>query len=215
MFVYFPSCNFTKACPETSEKIKNYLRERHGMKIAGCCRPGHKTLEAGDTAVTVCHTCAAIVGENKPESGQLSLLEFLDQLPHFPFPDLGGEEITVQDCWRVQDKPALHETVRSLLKKLNSKIVELPANRENADFCGEFPHSPVLPGNQAIAPRYFERVQARLELLSPEEREQRIREHCAHITTARAVCYCNSCLRGLRQGGVNGVHLLELLFGVK
>lgn len=212
MTVYFPSCNFTKACPETSRAIQKYLRERHGMRIAGCCRPGHKTLAPGDTAVTVCHTCSAILRENVPGTEEISLLQFLDRDPHFPFPDLMGEPIAIQDCWRVRDNAALQDAARSLLRKMNAHVVELPKNRAEADFCGTFRYSPLFPGNLTIAPRYFERVQAELELLSPEEQQERLDNFCAGLPTARTACYCNSCLRGLKQGGARGVHLLELLF---
>ena len=215
MFVYFPSCKFTRACPETSKVIQRALRERYGMETDGCCRPGHKALAPGDTAVTVCHTCAAIIRENVPEAAQQNLVEFLAEEPDFPFPDLHGEEIALQDCWRVREQPALHRAARTVLEKMNARVVELPENRESASFCGTFRYSPLLPGNLDLAPRYFQRVQAQLELLPAEEQQRRLEEYCAALPANRTACYCNSCLTGLRQGGTRSVHLLELAFGTK
>lgn len=213
MTIYFPSCNFTRACPETSEKIKSYLKNHHGIEIAGCCRPDHKKPAPGDLALTVCQSCAAIIEENRPDISQLSLIEFLDKDDSFSFPNLHGKQIAIQDCWRAREKTGLHNAGRSLLKKLNANIVELENNRENASFCGLFPFNPIVPGNLAIAPKYFGEVQARLQLLPKDRQQEALDEYCSSLPPVTIACVCNSCLRGLKQGNVKGVHLLELLFG--
>ena len=43
-----------------------------------------------------------------------------------------------------------------------------------------------------------------------EEWEQRMQDHVSQYTTDRVVCYCNACLAGVKLGGANGVHILEL-----
>ncbi len=40
---YFPSCKFTQLRPETSEKVKRFMDSK-GVRVVGCCRPGHKAL---------------------------------------------------------------------------------------------------------------------------------------------------------------------------
>lgn len=54
MYAYFPSCNFTKASPDTGKRIRQYLADVHGIKTIGCCRPGHKKLSREDIALTIC-----------------------------------------------------------------------------------------------------------------------------------------------------------------
>lgn len=212
MFVYYPSCNFTMASPEVSKKIKELLKERYGMRIEGCCRPGHKTLTNEDTAVTVCQSCSAIINENVPQAKEISLFEILDADEDFPWPDLKGEKITLQDCWRARDKREVQDAVRSIMKKMNIEIVELEESYEKSEFCGVFRYNPMKPGNVKIAPKYFvESMEGKLELHTPEEQQKLMDEHCSKYTTDRIVCYCNSCLRGVKQGGANGVHIIELI----
>ncbi len=212
MLVYFPSCNFTRASKEGSEKIKEYLKEKHGMRIEGCCRPGHKSLTEQDTAVTICQSCSAIIKENAPQAREISLFGILDADEDFPWPDLKGEKITIQDCWRARDKREVQDAVRSIMKKMNIEIVELEENYEKSEFCGVFRYNPMQPGNIDIAPNYFvESMEGKLELHTPEEQQKLMDEHCKKYTTDRVVCYCNSCLRGVKQGGTNGVHIIELI----
>ena len=212
MIVYFPSCNFTKASPEASEKIKSYLKGHFGARIAGCCRPGHKTLTVGDTAVTICQSCSAICRENCSDVEELSVFELLDGDERFPWHDLSGEVLALQDCWRARNKPQLHAAVRSILVKMNAQVFELPENRERSKFCGTFRYNPMRPGNLAIAPGYFGRqMEGYLELHSAEEQQALMEVHCQSYPAGRMVCYCNSCLRGIQQGGGDGVHLMELM----
>lgn len=212
MFVYYPSCNFTKSSPEGSKRIKDFLKERYGMKISGCCRPGHKSLTDEDTAVTICQSCSAIIRENVPESKEISLWEILDKDKDFPWPDFKGEKITIQDCWRARDKKSLHDAVRSIMKKMNIEIVELEENYEKSEFCGVFRYNPMREGNVKIAPKYFiDEMEGKLEFHTEEEQQKLMEEHSKLYTTERIVCYCNSCLRGVTQGGANGVHLIDLI----
>ena len=126
MKYYFPSCNFTRLRPETSERIKAFMAAR-GVRVVGCCRPGHRAVSGwNDTVITVCETCSIIIGENRPAAKVISLYEFIDSLPDFPFPDYKGGRVTLQDCYRAKAKDAEKAAVRSVLRKMNVEIVELP-----------------------------------------------------------------------------------------
>lgn len=212
MVVYYPSCNFTQVSPETTKHLKRYLEEAHGIKAAGCCRPGHKALTREDTALTICLTCTDIIRENA-EAKVCNIFEFLDRAADFPWPNYQGEKMVLQDCWRTRNEKSLQNAVRSILKKCNVEIVELEENRENSRFCGTFRYNPMLERNILIAPHTFgEGMEGQLELHTPEEQQKLMEEHAKTCGPCRVVAYCNSCLRGLKQGGARGVHLMELLF---
>ena len=218
MYVYFPSCNFTKASPQGTKKIREYLQQRYGVRVAGCCRPGHKTLEEGDIAVTNCQSCSAIIRENVPNVNEINIFQLLVNDEQFPWPDLGGESMTIQDCWRARNKPAVHEAVRAAMRKMNLNIVELAQNREDTPYCGVFRYNPMNPANLKIAPNYFgPGMEGQLQLCPPEEQQKRLEEHARQYTTARVAVYCNACLVGLNKAepatGVHGVHLLDLALG--
>lgn len=212
MVHYFPSCNFTRCCPEASEAAKKMMAAL-GVKVEGCCRPGHKKLEAGDLALTVCQTCDRIIGEGAPQAKLISAWEYLDGLD-IQLPDHRGERIILQDCWRARHNRSLHEAVRSLLHKMGYQVVELPDNREKATFDGEWLYRPMQPGNLKLAPKAFAEIEPFVTLLSPEEQKARMVEYASHLD-GKVVVYCNACLTGLLDGGADAVHLMELLTGTE
>ncbi|MBQ1907183.1 MAG: hypothetical protein II173_03315 [Firmicutes bacterium] len=216
MIYYYPSCKFTSAHPELSERMKAFLSAR-GVRVADCCRKTHGLPESGDTALTVCQACSMIVGENRPDCEVFSVFEYLDALSpeELPLPDLGGERITVQDCYRQQGHEKEKAAVRSLLKKMNVDIVELPGLPEEKMFDGGFLYAPISEANMKLAPKAFGRASLDITPLSPAERTARMKEYCRRFKTRRVVCFCNSCLAGLKEGlpeGKSAVHLAELVF---
>ena len=155
MKYYFPSCKFTQMRPETSEKVKRFMDSK-GVRVVGCCRPGHKALSGwNDIAITICETCSIIIGENRPAAKVISLYEFIDGLPDFPFPDYKGERITLQDCYRAKAKETEKAAVRSVLRKMNVEIVELSGTEEEINFDGSFLFGPMRPDNFTLAPLRF------------------------------------------------------------
>lgn len=213
MYVYLPSCNFTAACPKSSAKIKAYLAQKPDMKVSGCCRPTQKTLTAGDTVLSICLTCSAITREVSPQAREMSFWEYVLTDPDFPWPDFHGEKMTVQDCWRARNKPALQHAVRDCMRRMNLEPVELEENFEKTQFDGvwRFSDKPVKV-NIGIAPVYFTEVRDHgITPLPPEEQQACMVEWAKQYRTDRVLTYCNACLKGVQMGGANGVHLMELL----
>ena len=212
MYVYLPSCNFTRTCPEASAKIKAFMARKSDVRVAGCCRPEQKKLTAEDTVLAICQSCEAITREVSPQAKVLSLWEYAIKDADFPWPDFHGEEMTLQDCWRARNNPALLDAVRTCMERMNLRTVEMAENREHTTFDGVWLHQPVRPGNLAIAPNYFGEIREKYAQPLPEEEQQaRMREWAQQYTTERVAAYCNACLRGIRMGGARGVHLMELM----
>ena len=212
MFVYLPSCKFTAANPEASGKLKAYFAEKDGFRVAGCCKPEQKKLQPGDTVLALCQSCEAITRENNPEARVVSLWEYALTDPDFPWPDLNGERITVQDCWRARSNAPLLDAVRACLRRMNAVPVEIAENRENTEFDGVWRFQAFTPAQMASAPKFFGEVAEKYATpLPPEEQQRRMREWVKQYETDRVVTYCNACLRGVKMGGANGVHLGALL----
>ena len=133
-FYYFPSCKATAQFKDASRKAREYVKGKYGITPVGCCRPNHKKLTADDTAIVVCNNCAAIIEENTDAAIDF-LWQIIDRDPDFPFPDYHGEEMTIQDCWIAFEKRDVQNAVRSLLRKMNIRIVELEENYEKTKFC--------------------------------------------------------------------------------
>jgi hypothetical protein len=233
--IYVASCVFTREEPELSVKVQKYIRERYGMPIIRCCVAGYKDKEftqsmppwlqadwaalpqyreftADNTMIYVCHNCTAIFEETKPEVKRLSLWELIAQDEQFPFPDYGHEKITVQDCWRSYDNRPEQDAVRVLLHKMNFDVVELPDNYEKTQFCGVSTLAPQPPRNPRLAPkRFLEGAKGKFVPHTLEQQKEAMAEYCKKIPTDKVVAYCHYCLKGLKMGGKNAVHLAALL----
>lgn len=209
---YYPSCKFTAFSPETSKRIADYLARRFHMTIQGCCRETHKSMTEDDIAVCVCNTCAAICSEDSMAQVK-SLWEILMDDDAFPFPNLHHESMTLQDCWRCYDRRAKQDAVRSILHRMNVTIVELDENYEKTKFCGMSTYQPLVKANAQFAPkRFVEHAQGMFIPKTEEEQKLLMEEHCSKIQTEKVVCYCVPCTKGIRAGGKQAIHLLDLLF---
>ena len=179
MNYYIASCVFTSKYPALSRKILNYVASIDNIAIVRCCVPGwkkkiyeEKMAECGlaemwndlpqshafvsdDEIWSLCPNCMNIVEEWRSVKKVHSLWELMDQDKGFVFPDYSGLVATVQDCWRMRERGATHDAVRSLLKKMNIDIVELPENRERADFCGKSLYRPQVERNPKLAPKHY------------------------------------------------------------
>ncbi|HMM22474.1 MAG TPA: hypothetical protein PKA10_17260 [Selenomonadales bacterium] len=212
--VYFPSCKFKAGYPETSKKLAEYINNRYGMIITGCCRGNLELLTEKDIAVCVCNTCSAFCDESSKAREVVSIWEILVKDEQFPFPDYKGEEITLQDCWRAYDKRSEQDAIHGLMRKMNIRVIELAENYEKTRFCGtsvlQIP--PAYYGE--FAPKRFGKDVPNdfFQPYTDEDKIERMRSHCADITTERVACYCVACANGINLGDKQSVHVMELLF---
>lgn len=207
---FLPSCKINKAFPAEDARLAEYLSERWNIPALGCCRQARQKFSQEDTAVVVCHTCASIMEESSAAGNVVYAWEYLDRDENFVFPDYQGEAITVQDCFMARERERVQQAVRSLLRKMNFTVVELPAKGEKADFCGLRTLAP-LKANQELAPKHFCQP-GTFTPLQEDERVKFLKEYTANYRTARAVTYCGACRGAMLLGGAKAVHLLELLF---
>ena len=213
MIYYLPSCNFKRMYPEVSEKLQAWFSAKEGFTVAGCCKPSQKLFKEGDTVLNNCCSCAIITEEQSPQVRSMSVYEYLLTDDAFPWPDLHGEHITVQDCFRARDHREEQEAIRNMLLKMNAVPAELEENYEKCSFDGVWLFAPKLP-QEKFAPKTFGEINKKYITPVPEEEwEARMKEHAAEIKTDRVAAYCNACITGLKMGGANAVHILELAAG--
>lgn len=234
-FRYIASCNFTLFYPEWSTRIRNYLQSR--MEIIRCCTDKYRVKDfedmmpaaaaeqwkqtthyrafgANTCMVSVCHNCSAIFQEQHPDTEVISLWEYiLNYADDFPYPDFGGMEMSVQDCWRQYDRPAEQSAVRRLLCKMNITPVELEENHARTRYCGVSTLRPAPRRNLALAPnRFVANAAGFFEPHSPDQHHAYMQEHCKKIKTEAVVTYCHYCAQGFQLVGQPHYHLCELLF---
>ncbi len=196
---FFPSCKVKQQFPQTSARLLAYLQKRWSVTPAGCCRQNRRVFSPQDELLTICNTCAHILGSSQ-QARLLSVWELIDRDADFPFPDYQNEPMTLQDCWLAADKPALQQAARSLLRKMRVDIHEMPDNLAETRFCGVKTSAETLK----LAPQM-----AKLPpQMPPEERAAYLRQS----PTEKIVCYCRPCLHEINSAGRQGIHLLQMLF---
>ena len=216
MYVYYPSCNFTKAFPNAAKRVRTYLKTQNDVRIAGCCHTTNSLPDKGDTIVTICMSCMRGLMEMRPDCAHASLFELLLTRTDFAWPYLAGSTFVVQDCFRARGMHGLHEAVRECLRRACADVTELEANRDMADFDGSFLLHDPYPQNVREAPSYFAGYLP--SHVTPLPREAWPGVYGAHVRQYHgrvAVGYCNTCVRGAREGGAEAYHLAELLFPEK
>ena len=202
--IYYPSCNFNIASPQTARAIRQYLKTR--MTIAGCCRLDHRTHDEQERAYIVCQACR----ENLQDKMNVqSLYEYLDQDPDFVFPDYAGQKMDLQDCYRDRNHPEVHQAIRSLLNKMNIAIIEMAQRQEKANFCGTL-HSEAKSADLKKALEAYPDV--KVSRLPEELQKALMQEQVSFYQCERVVCYCNRCKKGIELGGGHPIHILDLLF---
>lgn len=211
--VFLPACKVKGRFQYSSEKLKAYLEEKEHVKTIGCCKVFCSKLNKEDTAVVVCNNCAAILEESSQAKTIQFVWEIIDKDENFPFPDYHGERMTIQDCWRAYEKRNVQDAIRSLMEKMNIEVVELKENYENTRFCGADLLEPCTDVEKVFAPQRYATDGADMyQPLPQKEQDAYLKNYCKKIDTEKVVCYCLSCLNGIRRGGKQAVHLLELIF---
>ena len=215
--VFFPGCKVKNRYPEASAWLAGKVLE-HGFadEITGCCRVKHQELTQDDTAVCICNNCMAMIDEDADNGDIDNLWILIDGKSDFPLPDYAGRVMGIQDCGRAYDRTEVQDAVRSIMRKMNIEVVELPDAREKSRFCGESFLKSAPKQDAGFAPkRYVEDAAKRGIFVAhePEEIKTLLEEHCAAIEPDEVCCYCTACDTGLEIGGKHPVNLIELVSG--
>ena len=211
--LFLPSCKVKKQFGNASTKLKDYLEQTQSVETVGCCKVFCNKTTKDDTAVVICNNCAAIMEESSLVSNIEFVWKIIDHDENFDFPDYHGERMTIQDCWRAYEKRNVQDAIRSLMRKMNIDVVELKENYEQTKFCGADLLEECTDIERKFAPRRYVLEGADMYHPIPKEDEDNwLKNYCRQIETEKVVCYCMACLDGIKRGGKQAVHLIELLF---
>ena len=213
MYIYFPSCNFTRIFPDTAKRIRAYMEAQPDVRVVGCCKVSTAEPKEGDTIVTVCMSCMRLLDEMRSDIPNISLFEFLLTRNDVNWPDHSGEDIALQDCFRARGKREMQDAVRECLSRMNYDVTEVQPARDEADFDGSFLLHDPYPSNRKLAPKYFDGYLPSHVTPLPEEEWQAVfKKRAERVPCENAVGYCNTCVTALKDAGKNAKHLAELIF---
>lgn len=214
---FFPGCKVKARYPEASEWLAQQVIDRgYADEIVGCCRTDHQSLTADETAVCICNNCMAMIDEDADNGALENIWVLIDNDPVFPLPSYEGKTMGIQDCGRAYDRTDVQDAVRSLMRKMNIEVVELPDAREESRFCGQSFLKSVPEQDAGFAPRRYVEDARKRGIFTPTDPDivqQRMEEHAAAIPTDEVCCYCFACDMGLEAGGKDAINMIELVSG--
>lgn len=190
--VYAPGCALMLYKGDLAIKVSEVLNDdfndinEHHI----CCMHDHN-LSKGTEIINTCSGCDRRFREMYEDILTISLWEVLNKFESFEFPDYGGIEMTIHDACPTRNRSAVHIAIRSLLTKMNIKIIEPINTREKSICCGDSFYG-VLPVNEVK-----EMMQKRANEMPREE----------------VIVYCVSCIKAMHIGGKRPRYLVDLIFG--
>src|ERR1035437_6812445 len=136
--VFAPGCAMMLYKPELAEKIHAMLYKEVGAMdtLKTCCKhdPEHTSTTQ---IINVCPGCDKRFGSTYLNTTTISLWELLADSETFEFPDYKGQAMTILDACPSREKPANHEAIRKIIKRMNIRIVEPLNTRTKSTCCGD------------------------------------------------------------------------------
>jgi len=189
--VYNPGCALLLYKLEYSEKILTILRKKYPeINLHTICCKHDPNLPSGTTIINTCAGCDRRFSNLYEGIDTISLWEILAENDLCEFPDYKGLEVSVHDACPIRTKPQVHKAIRTLLDKMNIKIIETKYNGTHSICCGDdfYPSLPV------------------------EKVHEKMKERASSMPCDEVCVYCISCIKSMHIGGKKPRYILDLLF---
>ncbi len=192
---YFnPGCAMSIYKPASEARVLEILNKHFGLvKPHKLCCHHNPGLPSGSTIINNCAGCDRRFRSLYEGVNTISLWEVLDSLDNLPLPDHTGLTVSVHDSCSYRTKPQVHAAVRSLLKKMNIKIIESEFSGTKSICCGDnfYPKIPVEKVNE------FQKKRA------------------SQMPCQDVVVYCVSCIKSMTIGGKTAHYMVDLILNEK
>lgn len=185
-----PGCALSIYKPGSVTKLLKILHAFFGpvQEHRLCCHHD-PLLPPGSTIINNCAGCDRRFRFLYAGIQTISLWEVLDSLEGLPLPDHQGMAVSVQDPCSYRRKPQVHAAVRSLLHKMNIRIVESEYSGTRSICCGD---------------NFYPRL--------PAEKVVELQKKRAGQMPCRDVAvYCVSCMKSMASGGKAPRYLADLV----
>ena len=179
--------------PELATKIHTMLNSQAGaMSVLNTCCRHDPAFTMPTEIINVCPGCDKRFAADYANTTTISLWEYLSSNDTFQFPDYHGQEMTILDACPAREKPVIHEAIRSIIRKMNIRLVEPAATRTKSICCGDsfYPQLPAVKVNELMKKR------------------------TGDMPLQEVIVYCVSCIQSVSIGGKHPRYLPDLLFGL-
>ncbi|SKC70263.1 (Fe-S)-binding protein [Maledivibacter halophilus] len=192
--VFAPGCALMIYKPLLADRLLKYLKENNDCKDKHliCCRH-EPNLKKGTKIINVCSGCHKRYSELYDGISTISLWEVLAESETFPFPDYRGKAMTIHDACPTRTNGKVHKAIRTLLFKMNIKVVEPERTRENGVCCGDSFYG----------------------FMSNEKVKHQMKKRADEMPLEDVIVHCVSCVKSMINGGKTPRYLIDLLFNEK
>jgi Fe-S oxidoreductase len=190
--VFAPGCALMLYKPHLAVKLNTILNAHIGRMddLLTCCKHEPQVV-AGTEVINICPGCDKRYSNDYHNTTTISLWEILAGADFFPFPDYGGRSMSILDACPTREKVAVHEAIRTLLRRMNITLIEPEKTGTRSTCCGDSFYG-VLP---------------------VEEVKRQMRKRTLEMPHEDVVVYCISCIKSVHIGGKSPHYLVDLLFG--
>lgn len=190
--VFAPGCALMLYKPHLAEKLSSILDENLGSmdQLLTCCKHEPQVTPHKEV-INICPGCDKRYANDYQGTTTISLWEILAGSEFFPLPDYGGREMAILDACPTREKVIVHEAIRTLLGKMNIKVIEPKKTGTRSTCCGDSFYGLIPVG----------------------EVKKQMRKRTAEMPREDVVVYCISCIKSVHIGGKAPHYLVDLLFG--
>jgi len=191
--IFAPGCALMLYKPELATRIHAMLNEQaEEMSVLNTCCRHDPAFSVPTEIINVCPGCDKRFAADYANTSTISLWEYLAANDTFQFPDYNGQEMTILDACPAREKPVIHEAIRSIIRKMNIRLVEPAATRTKSICCGDsfYPLLPAVRVNELMKKR------------------------TGDMPLDQVIVYCVSCIQSVSIGGKHPRYLPDLLFGL-
>ncbi|SHH35313.1 FAD-dependent oxidoreductase [Tepidibacter thalassicus] len=217
-YVLVPGCTVPVYSPELVEKTLLHLKEaldgEVGAVLQCCAKPTlmigedekfekrfkmvQKSIDetGADVIVTLCPSCY-LTYEKYAKQEVISYWDLIHQKIGLPKGQKGiGENsdvvFNIHDSCPTRHVTSHHDSVRWILKELGYKVEEMNNIRENTRCCG---------------------VGGMVGCVNPQLQEKVLNRRVNDATSNHIISYCGSCRVSMENGGLDSLHILDLIHG--
>ena len=190
---YFnPGCALSVYKPSSEHKLLELLNRYFGpVRMHNICCHHDPGLPQGSTIINNCAGCDRRFRSLYDGIRTISLWEVLDSIEELPLPDYAGLTLSVHDSCSYRPKPQVHAAVRSLLGKMNIKVIDSEFSGTKSICCGDnfYPRLPI-------------------EKVTELQKKRAAQMPCQDVAV-----YCVSCIKSMAIGGKTPHHMTDLVLG--
>jgi Fe-S oxidoreductase len=189
--VFAPGCALMIYKPELAYKIHRLLIDNLGkMDMLMTCCQHEPNLSENSRVINVCPGCDKRFAKDYKGVSTVSLWEIIDENCFLDLTDFKGRRMSIIDACPTREEERVQNSIRSLLAKMNIRLVEPINTRRESTCCGDFYYGSMPT----------EKVK---ELMTEKALEMPVNEIVVH---------CVSCIMAVFNGGKKPQYIADLIF---